>query len=292
MRLLAFKSASMALLFGAAGAFTSTGFARRVKASPSLSRTFATIFPEEKNGADAGDAPSVFRAFGIAATAAALALNVAYVPAAVATTSDNQENSALHSSSVWLSKSVQTMDFSLPSSYDSISEATASGVNELSVVENLNTGTKTKPKPSATSASKPGGKDMSLPSMGGNLTEEEKAKIAAERKAEREAVAAAEAAEAAERKAELEAEREAKAAAAARSAEEKAAEREATTKLKAEEAKARAVAKAEAAQQKAEKEEARAAASKLKGADFVDMGLPSYEDSASSTGEKKSMFAL
>uniref|UniRef100_A0A7S4M6Y1 Uncharacterized protein n=2 Tax=Odontella aurita TaxID=265563 RepID=A0A7S4M6Y1_9STRA len=198
-------------------------------------------------------------------------------------------SNALQSSSIELSATVQTMDMSLPSSYSAISDAKASGVAELAQEENLITGTKKKvtPKPS----SKTGG-GMSMPTGGTPLTEEEKAALAAERQAAREAAAVEKAALAAEKAAEREAAAAEKAAEQKALAEQNAAEREVNQRAATAKAAERAEAKAAADADKAAKKAAKEAESKFKGAEIIDMGLPSYSDSAAVTGGKSSIFAL
>lgn len=194
---------------------------------------------------------------------------------------------SLSSSSIQLSKTITTMDMALPSSYDSISDATASGTAELTVETNVITNTSRK-KVSTASTSSNSSKDRGRKA----LSDEEKAALAAEKQAERELLAAEEKAEKEALAAEKAAEREAIAA-------QKAAERELLAKEKAAENERRAEEKAQLlASQKAakalaeEKKEKQASEAKFKGADFVDMALPSYDDNAAATGEKNSIFAL
>ena len=63
----------------------------------------------------------------------ALATDATLIPA---TASSSSAPASLQSSSIHLSKTITTMEFSLPSSYDTISSATASGTNELTVETN------------------------------------------------------------------------------------------------------------------------------------------------------------
>jgi hypothetical protein len=64
-----------------------------------------------------------------------------------------RDDAALHSSSVQLSATIQTMDFSLPSSYDKIADPTASGKDELTQTVMINTGgSKKSAAPTASSA--------------------------------------------------------------------------------------------------------------------------------------------
>lgn len=179
------------------------------------------------------------------------------------------------------------MDFALPSSYDSIADAKSASVDELTQEENVLTGTKVKKAPK---------KDKS--SSGDNsplfqqLTPEEKEKAAAEQRAAREAKAAEKLAVAAEKEAEkaaLAAEKQAQKEAMTA---ERAAEQAQKNAEKAEQQKAAAKEKAQKIAEAEAKSSARKEATKFAGADFVDMGLPSYDSSASAGGKKNSVFAL
>ena len=187
-------------------------------------------------------------AFGVAATVLAFSAFNAPAFAEESLVARPQRPDVIFSSSIQVSETISTMDFSLPSSYDAISDAKSSAVGELVLEENLLTGNKVKkaaPKKAKSSNVKGSG------SGGEALTPEEKAQLAIQKKAEREAAAAEKQAE--------------KAALAA----EKAAQKEVQSAR-------RAVEKVE---------------STLKGAEFVDMSLPSYGDSAG-TAREKSVFSL
>jgi len=174
---------------------------------------------------------------------------------------------ALQSSTIQTSEAIKTMDFSMPSSYDSIADAKKTATDELTVIENTVTGTKRKVSSSSSSGGGGGGEKKK------GITAEERAAIKAEREAEKAAIAAEKAAE-----------KEAANAAAAAKQKEAAAAKAAAAAEKAEAAKA-----AKAAAE--EKKEAKKASTAAKNMDFVDMGLPSYSDSAKTEG-KKSPFAL
>lgn len=222
-----------------------------------------------------------------------LSANTLYADPALAfkTYSEGTYNTFEPTSSICISETITTMDFSLPSSYDKISDATASATSELTVETNVLTNTSRK-KASTPTKSK-GDSSFSFGGGGSNsLSDEEKAQIAATRKAERDALAAEKAAEKAAIAAEKAAERELLAA-------QKAAEREALAQQKAAENEVRLAEQAQkralAATAKAlaeEKKEAKATSEKFRGAEFVDFSLPSYEDSSSSDGRRDSVFAL
>mmetsp|Transcript_8524 Transcript_8524/g.12546 ORF Transcript_8524/g.12546 Transcript_8524/m.12546 type:complete len:181 (+) Transcript_8524:408-950(+) len=172
--------------------------------------------------------------------------------------------------SIQVAEKITTMDFSLPSSYDKIADVKTNAKEELTVEENLITGTKRKAAPKASSDSI---------SFGKQLTEEEKAAISAEREAKKEALAAEKAAIAAEKAAEKEAQ-----------AAEAAAQQKARAEQQAADKEQKAVEKAQKAA--AEARESKKASSKYSAADIVDMGLPSYSDAASTSGKKASPFAI
>lgn len=158
---------------------------------------------------------------------------------------------AVLSSTVDLSKVITTMDFSLPSSYDNISDPVASGKDELTTTVNIETGSSKRSaasseskKKSASSKSAGGGlslnKMISLPtssSSSGSSMKEEAAAALAERVAQRKRMEAEQAARdeqaARERDANIRAAREEKIA--RRAAEQ--AEKEAAALAKEEEAK-------------------------------------------------------
>ena len=212
------------------------------------------------------------------------------------------------SSSIHISKTITTMEFSLPSSYDTISSATASGTNELTVETDTITNTSRKKvvsSPSSTSSDS-NNNGFSLPSFGGgngggnsnndsNLSDEERAALAAERKAEREALALLKSAEreaiAAEKAAEKEAIAQAKSAERDAIAQQQAEDNE---RLAIQRQKEKVERKEAALVQKAvqdEKSASKASNSKFKGAEFVDFSMPSY-DKAGVDGQKDSVFAL
>lgn len=112
-------------------------------------------------------------------------------------------DNAIYSSTVTLSDVIKTMDFSLPSSYDSIADPVASGVDELAIVKGQQPPKKVEKKKEQKKSTSVN-KGMSAPSFFGGgekptidpdafkpKTAEEKAAILAARRAEREAEAAA-----------------------------------------------------------------------------------------------------
>lgn len=181
---------------------------------------------------------SILGALGLAAailtsggtSAVATTADATHVPSA--TTTSTILNT--QSSTIQLSEAIKTMDFSLPSSYDTISDAKSAATDELTVTVNAPTGGGGKKAPKTKSSG--GGGSSKQPAV----TSEERAALKAAREAQKEADAAAKAA-------------------------------------------ARAAA--------AEKAEAKKAATVSSGVEFVDMGLPSYSDSAKTEG-KKSVFSL
>jgi hypothetical protein len=193
-----------------------------------------------------------FKALGVAASI--FAVSVTGEPALAETPN------LFFSSSIEIAETIKTMDMSLPSSYDAISDVKKDSVAELSREENVLTGKITKSAPK-----------VSTERMGfENLSDEEK-------KAKKEEAAAA-------KKAEKEIAAAAKAEAAAESRAEKAiADKE---KAVAKKAKAEAKAKTEA------KKEAKEIGRKYDEYEFVDTGLPSYGDSTIGAGRGKSAFSL
>ena len=186
---------------------------------------------------------------------------------------------ALHSSTLTLSEVIRTMDFSLPSSYDSISDPVASGTEELTTSMLPSAKSSSTPKKTAEKTPKSGstgGRSMgiSMPKLelGGSgsgdggrggeinsevfksMTADQKAAVLAQRRAEREQAAAQAKAEAAVREKQAIEERNAKIAA----------ERlERIAKRQEEEAKKQAA--------EAEKRE-----EVYKGAKIVDTSMPAY----------------
>jgi len=211
------------------------------------------------------------RVFGVAA--AILAFNTATVSSAIAETPP--VNEFIYSSSIHISETIKTMDFSMPSDYSSISDTKSSaGINMLSKEEDTITGKVVKKAPTPVKAAK------AKPSDGGGvktaLTAEEREKLALQKSAEREAAAQEKAALEAEKRSEreaLEAQKQAdrKAQEAAREV-----ERAQASAEKAEKQQAAKEAKAREDAGKAEKSEQKAKDKLYKGADFVEEGLPSY----------------
>ena len=118
-------------------------------------------------------------AFGVASV---LAFNTASASALPEISIVNEANN-IYTSSIQLSQTIKTMDFSMPSSYDSISDVSKPASEELVQEENIATGSKKKVKSSASTKSSSA------------MTPEEKAALAAEKQAEKEAIAAERAAE-------------------------------------------------------------------------------------------------
>ena len=211
----------------------------------------------------------VFGAFGLAAAVLAsggTSAVAAAVPGLPPSTASSTVGSLQPSSTLHLSETIKTMDFSLPSSYDSISDAKSAATDELSVTIN----------PTRAPRAKSGGGGKSKEQQPA-MTSEERAALKAAREAEKEADKAA-------REAAAAADTEAAAAAAEAKRQAAAAVRE----LEKEQKSAAAKLKREAA---AEKQEAKKAATVSSNVDFVDMGLPSYGDSAPTEG-KRSPFSL
>lgn len=244
-----------------------------------------------------------FRAFGIAV--AILALNSGVAPHAAASI-DSSEQRSISSTSIQIAAEIKTMDFSLPSSYDSISDTRVSGVDELAKVENISSVTK---KKSTSTKPPPSEKKFGFPSNGAVMTTkqpkltdeeraaleaqkaEEKLALAKEKSAERKALADEKAAIAAEKEATKLTEQEAK---ATEQLERKRLldEARASEKSKNQEAnEQRKLANKENTSKTAAEMVSKSSAEKLSGAKFVDMGLPSYSES-SQTGRGKSAFSL
>lgn len=114
-------------------------------------------------------------------------------------------DNGIYSSTVTLSDVIKTMDFSLPTSYDSISDPIASGVDELTTSSVKTAAKKVEKKKEPKKRSTSANKGISLPSFGGGGGEkptidsdafkpksaEEKAAVLAARRAEREEAALA-----------------------------------------------------------------------------------------------------
>ena len=175
--------------------------------------------------------------FGVASV---LVFNAASASALPPDISMVNEANTIYMSSIQLSQTIKTMDFSLPSSYDTISDVSKPASDALVQEENIVTGSKKKVQSSSVST-KPS--SAMTPEEKATLAAEKEA-IAAERVAEKEAIAAERAAE----KADLDAEK----------LESKRIAREAKEKAKAE-------------------KEVKAKEESMKGVEFVDIGLPSYE---------------
>jgi flagellar biosynthesis GTPase FlhF len=177
-------------------------------------------------------------------------------------------------------ETIRTMDFSLPS-YDAISDARA-GSDLLTLEENPLTGTTVKTVPKKVKR-----EDSSV--AGTPMTPEEKQKLAKERSAARLAAEAekqaAKDASAGERAAEKAAKEAEKARQQAMSDADRAAQQATAKQL----AKEKAAAKALEEEKKAAAKESMM---KYSSADFVDMALPSYSESAKVGGKEKSMFSL
>ena len=138
----------------------------------------------------------------LAATSAVALALIMPCSSAIAQDTPRIQN-AIYSSTVTLSDIIKTMDFSLPSSYDSIADPVASGVDELAIVKGQQPPKKVEKKKEQKKSTSVN-KGMSAPSFFGGgekptidpdafkpKTAEEKAAILAARRAEREAEAAA-----------------------------------------------------------------------------------------------------
>ena len=153
-------------------------------------------------------------------------------------------NDAFASSSLQVSATITTMDFSMPSSYDSIADPVASGKDELTQESVVNVGSPRLKKKSASSAKKTSSAGPSVSRK--EASEAAKAERVAQRKAQEAEQKARDEEAAKERDARIKAAREEKIAKRKEAAEEEAAAA-------------------------AEKEEA-----KFKGATFVDTSIPTY----------------
>lgn len=175
-------------------------------------------------------------------------------------------------------ETIRTMDLSLPS-YDTISDARA-GSDLLTLEESILTGTTVKTVPK-----KPKKEDSASTPM----TPEEKEKLAKERAAERLAAEAEKQIAKDALTAEKAAEKAAKEAEKARQQEMSDSERAVQQVAAKQAAKEKAAAKALEEEKKAATKEA---VMKYSNADFVDMALPSYSESAKIGGKEKSIFSL
>ncbi|KAL3934499.1 MAG: hypothetical protein SGBAC_009797 [Bacillariaceae sp.] len=196
------------------------------------------------------------KAFGVAATIFAFHL-------ATPTTVQAQDFFG-GGSSMQVAETIKTMDFSLPSSYDSISDVKKSSVDALTQEENVLTGTVVKKAPKAATE-----RVGFTPKVSDEEKKAQKEAMEAQKKADKEAAAAAKKASDAEKKAEQEIAAKEKAIAKAASDKQKAA---------AKQAQAEAKNRAAAAKEEAIKEK------QLSDVEFVDTGLPSYGDSAKTRG--------
>ena len=206
-------------------------------------------------------AAAVLASGGTPAVAAAVTDLPPSTASATRTVGSLQPSSTLH-----LSETIKTMEFSLPSSYDSISDAKSAATDELTVTVN----------PTKAPRAKSGGGGKSKEQQPA-MTSEERAALKAAREAQKEADKAA-------REAAAAADKEAAAAAAEAKRQAAAAVRELEKEQKA----AAAKLKREAA---AEKQESKKAAAVSSNVEFVNMGLPSYSESAPTEG-KRSPFSL
>ena len=224
--------------------------------------------PSEQS-AKVSNGVGVLGAFGLAAAVLAsggTSAVAAAVPDLPPSTASATFGSLQPSSTLHLSETIKTMDFSLPSSYDSISDAKSAATDELTVTVN----------PAKAPRAKSGGGGKSKEQQPA-MTSEERAALKAAREAQKEADKAA-------REAAAAADKEAAAAAAEAKRQAAAAVRELEKEQKA----AAAKLKREAA---AEKQESKKAATVSSNVEFVDMSLPSYGDSAPTEG-KRSPFSL
>jgi hypothetical protein len=267
---LAILVTTLAAALPAADAFV----APRTTSSQIPRQVMMMTIPSSSNGENCG--AGAFGAVGLVAAvlasggssavaAMAMADGVPPAPPAIV----RVDSTAVSSSTIQLSETIKTMEFSLPSSYDSISDAKSAATDELTVTVNPPVGGG-KRAPKAKSGVSGGGSKQ--PAM----TSEERAALQAARQAAKEAEAAAKA--------------------AARAADKEAAEQAAAAKREAQTAVREAEKAAKAAEAKLKKEaaaekEAQKAAAVSSNVEFVDMGLPSYGDSAKTEG-KKSAFAL
>jgi hypothetical protein len=252
------RNAALCLLLTEASAFTApqvpAGFSKYASSSTNLQM----VKENERFMADS------LKAFAVAATI--LALNVGGPAFADTSTQVPQGQDLFSSSSIQIAETIKTMDMSLPSSYDAISDVKKSSIDALTQEENLLTGTIVK-KTSKTTTERMGME----PKM---TAEEKKAKkeaLEAEKTAGKEATAAEKAAVAAEKQAEKDVLTKERATETALANKEKAA---------AKKAKGEAKARADAAKEEKAKEKA------YDEYQYVDAGLPSYGDSTSTKAKR------
>ena len=211
------------LSVAASAAAGTVAFVTHSQPSINAARSHSALASMKDGNEEQTSQPNAFRNF-VAVSAITLGLLSPSSDALAAqdtTFSPPQNYNALQSSTVTLSEVIRTMDFSLPSSYDSIADPIAAGTEELT--DGILPGGKTAPKkkaPPKKSAKPSGGGGakgvgISMPkldfggsgSSGGStdvnpnafkpLTPEEKAAALAARRAEREEAAAQEKAESA-----------------------------------------------------------------------------------------------
>lgn len=201
---------------------------------------------------DAAKDPSPGNAIRSLAAASALTLGLLLPDNALAAqqTTLNNDHHVLQSSSVQISAEIKTMDFSMPSSYDSIKsfDSDPDELKQSTIVNTAASKKKTAKSSSSSSSAKKEKKESAPPGMSAKeASEAARAAKTAARKAKEAEQAEADAKAAAERDANIKAARLAKIAAR----EEARAEKEAAEAAAAEEA-------------------------KFKGAKFVDTSMPSY----------------
>jgi hypothetical protein len=185
-----------------------------------------TVLSAIKNNHDREDItslPHALRTF-VATSAVTLSLLVPTTAFAQETSHALPTDNAIHSSTVTLSEIIKTMDFSLPSSYDSIADPVASGTDELTTSSVKGEKKKVEKKKTSPKQKAAGNKGIALPSFGGGgggekpsinsdafrpKSVEEKAAFLAEQRAAREQAKADAAAAAAQKDKEAAAERDA-----------------------------------------------------------------------------------
>jgi hypothetical protein len=248
------RNAALCLLLTEASAFTAPQVPASIsKYAAGSSTNLQMVKENERFMADS------LKAFAVAATV--LALNVGSPAFADTSVQVPQGQDLFSSSSIQIADTIKTMDFSMPSSYDAISNVKKNSIDALTQEENLLTGKVVK-KTSKTTTERTG----TEPKMTAEERKANKEALEAEKAAEKEATAAENAAIAAEKQAERDI-----------LAKERATEREVAKK---EEAAAKKVKDEARARADAAKEE-RAKESQSDGYEYVDAGLPSYGDSTS-----------